>query len=98
MTGDRERVLMALQDAGAPGLTTDQMIEVGGERFNVCVNDLRAAGHDVQALKIREGSWRYWMDPPADDEPWSVGPFCAYCITGVSHIDHVESYLHLMPA
>lgn len=57
----RQRVLTALQAAGATGCTTAVLCqpEVGGERFGARVMELRAEGHKIDSRRLREGSWLY---------------------------------------
>lgn len=60
------RVLVALRNAGAPGLTTAQLCQpgVGGVRFGARIMELRSVGFTVTAKQERPGSYRYRLTVP----------------------------------
>jgi hypothetical protein len=63
-----DRILKALQDAGERGCTTADLCQpnVGGVRFSARIEELRAAGHNILATIIRQGSWRYTLITDAE--------------------------------
>ena len=57
------RVLRALQAAGGRGATTAELSQstVGGFRFGARILELRDAGLRIDAKKLANGQWRYWL-------------------------------------
>jgi hypothetical protein len=63
----RDLALSLLQDAGPRGVTTSEFMNAGvGSRYSARVRELRQAGWSITSERIREGSWRYTLEPPLE--------------------------------
>lgn len=65
----RERVLAALESAGANGLTGIELYErTGSMRYGGRIEELRKIGHTIDAERVGTSNtgaaiWRYWLRP-----------------------------------
>lgn len=56
-----QRVLAALRQAGAVGVTNMELAELGGYRFGGRIHELRRDGTAILRRHERGGTWRYWI-------------------------------------
>ena len=68
------RLLTALQDAGARGLTNGEMSVIAGLRYGGRLFELREAGHDVRTEHVSRGTWRSWLVVEGEAGPYAPGP------------------------
>lgn len=73
---NRSLALKLLRDAGPRGVTTGEFLNAGaGNRFSARLKELRDQGHPITAKRIRNGSWRYFLNAsvPAAHNPPPLG-------------------------
>ncbi len=58
----RDLLLNVLEQAGARGVTTAEIIQAGvGSRYGARLLELRERGYVVEAVRVRDGSYRYTL-------------------------------------
>ena len=58
----RQLALSLLEEAGGRGVTTAGFLQAGvGSRYGARILELRRDGHVIEAVRLRDGSWRYTL-------------------------------------
>lgn len=57
----RNTVLKLLQHAGPEGVPTSTFLDQRIPRFSARIEELRNAGYEIQSLRQKASSWRYYL-------------------------------------
>lgn len=63
----KQLALHLLEEAGERGITTGELMKAGvGSRYGARLLELRAEGHIIESVRLRDGAWKYTLtsSPP----------------------------------